>query len=153
MRFLLFVKPFFNFEKLHRHTLKTLFTCERHINGLPSGGRRKEMTRRCPPFLPFLLPMWFYPFQSPTYFPLKTAWGNIRQNKATSPLPWCHPSFLPSSFLLVILHPHRHHHSFFFCCFFFLHFLVIIFHFHVFFLFVGTVRCRKSFLWFRFVNK
>lgn len=64
---------FFYFEKLHRHTLKTLFNREKHINVLPFFwvDRREENGQRCPPFVPSLLLMWFYPFSVPNLLPLK----------------------------------------------------------------------------------
>lgn len=82
---------FFNFEKLHRHTLKTLFNRERHINVQPfsfffRGARGEKMVDEIYWFLPLFpcgvvvvvvvvlfLFFFFYPFQSPTCSPLKMA--------------------------------------------------------------------------------
>lgn len=88
---------FFYFEKLHRHTLKTLFNREKHINVLPFFGwieGKKMVNGVLRSFLPSFS-CGFTLFQSPTCFPLKIAWLNIRQNKATSPFSWCHPSSCP----------------------------------------------------------
>lgn len=100
-------------------------------------------------FVPGLLPVWF--FQSSTRCPLKKTWLSIRQNEAPPPPPpGCRPSSCPPSISSSASRPSYATSSpplfFFFGSFFFsFPFLVIIlFHFQ-FFLFVGTVRCRKGF--------
>lgn len=128
MRFLLFFKPFFYFEKLHRHTLKTLFNCERHINVLPFWGseeRNRSTVSSIPSFPPSRVVL---PISVPNLLPLKDDLTQHQAKKSYFSTPMM-SSILLFSFLLhiiVILYPHRRHHSFFVIFLFF--FLVIIFH-------------------------
>lgn len=135
---------FFYFEKLHRHTLKTLFNREKHINVLPFFGwieGKKMVNGVLRSFLPSF-PCGFTLFQSPTCFPLKIAWLNNQAEQSYFSI-LVVSSFLMSSLVIVVLHPRRcRRHSFFLFVFFF--FLVIILFHHQFFPFVGTVRCRKK---------